>query len=130
MRIIIVNLEVAHTPQSVASDREIDDRCQSNPEKDSLFLHWSGFHNLTEMFCLANNCFTSPAESVASEFFGRGKWQTTFAFEKFLQPTVAGTAFAPDDAGRDEVAHFTTKPPAFQPVFPTDRTVNRNARDF
>jgi hypothetical protein len=87
-------------------------------------------HSLTGIFRFAKNCFTSPTESARSEFLGRGEWQAAFAVEKFLQPPVAGTALAPDDFRCDEIAHFATKPPAFQPVFPTDGAFNRDARDF
>src|SRR5258706_1685114 len=86
--------------------------------------------SLTGIFCVAKNCFTSLTELAASEFFGWSEWQAAFALEEFFQPTVAGTAFAPDDFRRNKVAHFATKPPAFQPVFPTDGTFNRNAADF
>lgn len=64
------------------------------------------------------------------KFFRRSKWQAAFVVEQFLQPPVAGTAFAPDDFRRDKVAHFATKPPAFEPVFPTDGAFNRDAGDF
>jgi hypothetical protein len=54
------------------------------------------------------------------KFLGGREGQSAFAVEKFPQPPVAGTALAPDDPGRDPIAHFAAKPPAFEPVFPTD----------
>ena len=54
------------------------------------------------------------------KFFGGSERQAAFAFEKFFQPPVAGTALAPDDAGRDELAAFAAGASAFKPVFPTD----------
>ena len=55
-----------------------------------------------------------------SKFFCGREGQAAFAVEKFFQPPVAGTRFAPDDFGRDAVAQFAAIPPAFEPVFPTD----------
>jgi hypothetical protein len=75
---------------------------------------------LTGIFCFAKNCFTSPTEIRVLELFGWSEWQAAFALEKLLEPLVTGTAFAPDDFRRNKVAHFTTEPPTFQPVFPTD----------
>ena len=59
-------------------------------------------------------------EFAVSEFLGRSEWQAALALEQFLEPSVAGTAFAPDDGGRDTFAQFAAIPPAFEPVFPTD----------
>jgi hypothetical protein len=50
---------------------------------------------------------------AVSEFFGRSEWQAAFALEKFLQPPVAGTVFAPDDPRRDELAAFAARAPSF-----------------
>ena len=55
-----------------------------------------------------------------SKFLGGREGQAAFAVEQFLQPPVAGTALAPVDAGRNKLAAFTARTPAFQPVFPTD----------
>ena len=57
---------------------------------------------------------------IFSKFFRRREGQAAFAIEKFFQPPVAGTALAPDDFRRHPITHFATKPPPFQPVFPTD----------
>ena len=54
------------------------------------------------------------------KFFRGREGQAAFAVEQLFQSPVAGTALAPDDFRRDKIAHFATKPPAFQPVFPTD----------
>jgi len=59
-------------------------------------------------------------QSAVLKFFSRGEWQTALTFEELLQPPVAGTAFAANNAGRDEFAGVTPGAPAFEPVFPTD----------
>lgn len=64
--------------------------------------------------------------SIPSKLFGRRERQAAFALEKSFQPPVAGTALAPDDAGRDHLAALAAKPPALQPIFPTDSTLNRD----
>ena len=68
--------------------------------------------------------------TAKSELFGGREGQAAFAVEEFLQPPVAGTRFAPVGSGRDKLAAFAAGTPAFQPVFPTDRAFNRDARDF
>ena len=67
---------------------------------------------------------------IPSKLLGGREGQAAFAVEQFLQPPVVGTRFAPDDFRRDKIAHFAPIAPAFQPVFPSDRAFNRNARDF
>jgi hypothetical protein len=67
--------------------------------------------------------FIPPSRSWpdgVSKFLGWGKRQAAFAVEKFFQSPVAGTALAPDDFGRDELAAFAAITPAFEPVCPTD----------
>jgi len=69
------------------------------------------------------DCAACPRRSRTrqlSKFLGWSKRQAAFAVEKFFQPPVAGTALAPDDAGRDELAAFAAGAAAFEPVFPTD----------
>lgn len=44
------------------------------------------------------NC-VGMAFHIRLKFFGRSKGQAAFAVEKFFQPPVAGTGFAPDDSG-------------------------------
>jgi hypothetical protein len=57
--------------------------------------------------------------------FVRGRErQAAFAFEQFFQPPIAGTALAPVNPGRDKLAALAAKPPAFQPVIPTDPAFN------
>jgi hypothetical protein len=68
--------------------------------------------------------------ALPSKFFRGCEGQTAFAVEQFLQPPVAGTRFAPVDSGRNQLTAFAARAPAFEPVFPTDRAFNRNARDF
>ena len=55
-----------------------------------------------------------------SQFFGGRERQAAPAFEKFLQPPVAGTALAPDDAGSDKLAAFAPGAAPLKPIFPTD----------
>ena len=84
-------------------------------------------HALGQISRLVN---VAAARDGVSKFLGRGKRQAAFAVEKFFQPPVAGTALAPDDYGRDAIAQFAAITPAFEPVFPTDRTFNRDAGNF
>ena len=65
----------------------------------------------------------------ASKFFRGREGQAALAVEEFFQPPVAGTALAPVDAGRDKLAAFAPRTAACEPVLPTDRAFNRNARD-
>jgi hypothetical protein len=67
--------------------------------------------------------------TAISKFFRRRERQTAFALEKFFQALVAGTALAANDPGRDEIAQFAAGTPAFEPIFPTDGTFNRDAGD-
>ena len=64
------------------------------------------------------------------KFLGWREGQAAFAVEQFLQPPVAGTRLASDDAGRNQLAALAAGAPAFQPVGPTDRAFNRDAGDF
>ena len=81
---------------------------------------------------------SSPPETASlhppcrcrSKFLSGCEGQAAFAVEQFLQPAVAGTALAPDDAGRNELAALAPGTPAFEPVRPTDGTFNRNAGGF
>ena len=54
------------------------------------------------------------------KLFRGNKRQTAFAVEQFLQPPVAGTRFAPDDARRNQLAALASGATAFEPVGPTD----------
>lgn len=64
------------------------------------------------------------------KFFCGSERQTAFAVEEFFQTPVTGTRFAPDDAGRNELAQFATVAPPFQPVFVADRAFNWYRRDI
>jgi hypothetical protein len=50
---------------------------------------------------------------MESKFFRGREGQAAFAVEEFFQPPVAGTALAPDDAGRDELAALAAGATAF-----------------
>jgi hypothetical protein len=62
----------------------------------------------------------SSLASILSELFGRRKRQSSLPIEQLLQTLVAGTGFAPDDAGGNELAGFPPGATAFEPIFPTD----------
>ena len=55
-----------------------------------------------------------------SELFRGREGQTALAFKKPLEPPVLGAVLAADDPGRDPLAHLPAKPPAFDPILPTD----------
>ena len=57
---------------------------------------------------------------IPSKFLGGREGQAAFAVEQFLQSPVAGTARAPDDAGRNQLAALTAGVTTFKPVGPTD----------
>ncbi len=65
-----------------------------------------------------------------SKLFRWREGQPTFAIEKFPQAFIARTAFAADYSRGDPLTQFTAHPTAFQPVFVTDRTFNRDRGDF
>ena len=72
--------------------------------------------------------FWISSASPPSKFFRRRKRQAALAVVERFQSPVFGTAFAPDDAGRDQLAYLATKAPALQPVFVADAAFNRNGR--
>ena len=75
--------------------------------------------------------FARAAAGVyALKFFRRCERQPAFTVEEFFQPSVAGTAFAPDDFRRDAIAQFAAMTPPFQPIFVADHVINRDAGDF
>ena len=70
------------------------------------------------------------APAFSSKFFRGREGQAAFAVEKFFQPLVTGACFTADDFWRDQIAQRAAMVPAFEPVFPTDGTFNRDAGDF
>ena len=99
---------------------------QASVERVSILQLHRNFLLRRKLFHIANEVRTVRP----LEFLGRGEWQTAFTFEKFFESPVAGTVFAPDDSGRDELAQFATIAPSFQPVFVADGAFNRNRRDI
>ena len=70
------------------------------------------------------------AACVALQLLRRREGQPAFAVEKFAEAAVFRAAGAANNSWRDPLTRLTPRPPTLEPIFPTDRSVNRDGRDF